>query len=123
MPLGIVAALFKGRVPDQLAMTGAVIGLSLPSFWLGPMLALVFSVELGWFPVSGSGSLAHLVLPATTLGLALSALLARMTRTTLLDEIKVRLRASSRPDRGPRRPHPRTPDAGGHVIGMRSAPA
>ncbi|MEO5823747.1 MAG: nickel ABC transporter permease [Vicinamibacteraceae bacterium] len=88
IPLGIVAAIFKGRAPDQLAMTSAVIGLSLPSFWLGPMLALVFSVELGWFPVSGSGSLAHLVLPATTLGLALSALLARMTRTTLLDEIK-----------------------------------
>lgn len=88
IPLGIVAAMFKGRAPDQLAMTGAVVGLSLPAFWLGPMLALVFSVELGWFPVSGSGSLAHLVLPATTLGLALSALLARMTRTTLLDEIK-----------------------------------
>jgi peptide/nickel transport system permease protein len=88
IPLGIVAGMYKGRLPDQAAMTGAVVGLSLPSFWLGPMLALVFSVELGWFPVSGSGSLAHLVLPATTLGLALSALLARMTRTTLLDEIK-----------------------------------
>jgi peptide/nickel transport system permease protein len=88
LPLGIVAAVFKGRALDRAAMTFAVVGLSLPAFWLGPMLALVLGVELGWLPVAGSGSVAHLVLPALTLGLALAALLARMTRTTLLDELR-----------------------------------
>jgi peptide/nickel transport system permease protein len=88
LPLGIVAAVFRGRAPDRAAMTVAVIGLSLPSFWLGPLLALVLGVELGWLPVAGSGSLAHLVLPSITLGFALAALLARMTRTTLLDELR-----------------------------------
>ena len=88
IPLGIVAAVFRGRAPDRAAMTLAVIGLSLPSFWLGPLLALVFGVELGLLPVAGSGSLAHLVLPSFTLGFALAALLARMTRTTLLDELR-----------------------------------
>jgi ABC-type dipeptide/oligopeptide/nickel transport system permease component len=88
LPLGIVAAVFKGRAADRAAMTFAVIGLSLPAFWLGPMLALLFGVELGLLPVAGSGSLAHLVLPSATLGFALAALLARMTRTTLLDELR-----------------------------------
>jgi peptide/nickel transport system permease protein len=88
LPLGIVAAVFKGRAADRIAMTCAVIGLSLPAFWLGPMLALLFGVELGLLPVAGSGSVAHLVLPSLTLGFALAALLARMTRTTLLDELR-----------------------------------
>jgi peptide/nickel transport system permease protein len=88
IPLGIVAAVFKGRWPDQSAMTFAVIGLSLPAFWVGPMLAWGLSVGLGWLPVSGYGTWAHLVLPSITLGLALAALLARMTRTTLLDELR-----------------------------------
>jgi peptide/nickel transport system permease protein len=88
LPLGIVAAVFKGRAADRAAMTFAVIGLSLPAFWLGPMLALLLGVELGLLPVAGSGSLAHLVLPSLTLGFALAALLARMTRTTLLDELR-----------------------------------
>lgn len=88
IPLGIVAAVFKGRWPDQSAMTFAVIGLSLPAFWVGPMMAWGLAVGLGWLPVSGYGTWAHLVLPSITLGLALAALLARMTRTTLLDELR-----------------------------------
>jgi ABC-type dipeptide/oligopeptide/nickel transport system permease component len=88
IPLGIVAAVFKGRWPDQTAMTFAVIGLSLPAFWVGPMLAWALAVGLGWLPVSGYGTWAHLVLPSITLGLALAALLARMTRTTLLEELR-----------------------------------
>jgi len=88
IPLGIVAAVFKGRWPDQTAMTFAVIGLSLPAFWVGPMMAWGLAVGLGWLPVSGYGTWAHLVLPSITLGLALAALLARMTRTTLLDELR-----------------------------------
>lgn len=87
LPLGVLAAVYRGRAPDQAAMTFAVLGLSLPSFWVGPMLAWIFGVALGWFPVSGRGTWAHLVLPATTMGLALAALLARMTRSTLLDEL------------------------------------
>lgn len=88
IPLGIIAAVWKGRWPDQSAMTMAVIGLSLPAFWIGPMLAWALAVELGWLPVSGYGTWPHLVLPSITLGLALAALLARMTRTTLLDELR-----------------------------------
>ena len=88
LPLGVLAAVFRGRAPDRGAMTLAVIGLSLPAFWLGPLLALVLGVELGLLPVAGSGSWAHLVLPSLTLGFALAALLARMTRTTLLDELR-----------------------------------
>ncbi len=88
IPLGMIAASFKGRWPDQTAMTFAVLGLSLPAFWVGPMLAWGFAVGLGWLPVSGYGRWSHLVLPSLTLGLSLAAILARMTRTTLLDELR-----------------------------------
>ena len=86
-PLGIVAAVFRGTAADYGAMTFALAGVSIPNFWLGPLLAIVFSVELGWLPVSGRGTVAHLVLPAISLGLALAAILARMTRASLLDEL------------------------------------
>ena len=88
VPLGIVAAVFRGRAPDHAAMTLALAGISMPNFWLGPLLAILFAVYLGWLPVSGTGSLAHLVLPAVTLGAALSAILARMTRASLLEELR-----------------------------------
>ena len=87
IPLGIVAAVWKNTVADHAAMTFSLAGISIPNFWLGPLLAIVFAVELGWLPVSGRGTLAHLVLPAVSLGLALSALLARMTRASLLEEL------------------------------------
>ena len=64
------------------------VGISMPNFWLGPLLAIVFSVELGWLPVSGRGTLAHLVLPAITLGAPLAAVLARMTRASVIDELR-----------------------------------
>lgn len=88
IPLGVIAAVWRGTPVDYGAMTFALAGVSIPNFWLGPLLAIVFAVELGWLPVSGRGTLAHLVLPAISLGLALAAILARMTRASLLDELR-----------------------------------
>jgi peptide/nickel transport system permease protein len=87
LPLGIIAATRAGTGVDRAATTLALVGISIPNFWLGPLLAIVFSVELGWFPVSGRGTPAHLVLPAVTLAAPLAAVLARMTRASLLDEL------------------------------------
>jgi peptide/nickel transport system permease protein len=88
IPLGIVAAVYRGTAIDYAAMTLALAGISMPNFWLGPLLAILFAVSLGWLPVSGTGSIWHLVLPAVTLGAALAAILARMTRASLLEELR-----------------------------------
>jgi len=88
VPLGIAAAVWRGTAIDASATALALAGVSIPNFWLGPLLAIVFAVELGWLPVSGRGTLAHLVLPAISLGGALAAILARMTRATLLEELR-----------------------------------
>ena len=88
MPLGIVAAVRRGTAVDHAAMTVSLAGVSLPNFWLGPLLAIIFAVELGWLPVSGRGTWGHLVLPAISLGAALAAILARMTRATMLEELR-----------------------------------
>lgn len=88
LPLGILGALYQGRAVDQAAMTVSLIGISMPNFWLGPLLAIVFAVLLGWLPVSGAGDWRHLVLPALTLGTGLAAVLARMTRASLIEELR-----------------------------------
>ena len=88
IPLGIIAAVGKGTYVDHTATTVSLIGISMPTFWLGPLLAIVFSVWLGWFPVSGRGTMANLVLPAVTLGAPLAAILARMTRASVLEELR-----------------------------------
>jgi ABC-type dipeptide/oligopeptide/nickel transport system permease component len=88
LPLGVIAALGRGSWIDHAAMTLSLAGIAMPNFWLGPVLALVFAVGLGWLPVSGSGTWRHLVLPAVTLGAALAAVTARMTRATLADELR-----------------------------------
>jgi len=88
LPLGIVAAVFRGTAIDHAAMTFALAGISMPNFWLGPLLAILFAVYLGWLPVSGTGTIWHLVLPAITLGAALAAILARMTRASVLEELR-----------------------------------
>jgi ABC-type dipeptide/oligopeptide/nickel transport system permease component len=87
LPLGIIAAVWKGTWIDHGATTLSLVGISIPNFWLGPLLAIVFAVQLGWLPVGGRGTPAHLVLPAITLGAALAAILARMTRASLLEEL------------------------------------
>ena len=88
IPAGVVAAVNPDSGVDHVATTFALVGISMPNFWLGPLLAIVFSVGLGWFPVSGRGTLGHLVLPAITLGAPLAAVLARMTRASLIDELR-----------------------------------
>ncbi|MDX1512741.1 MAG: ABC transporter permease [Gammaproteobacteria bacterium] len=85
IPLGAVAAIRRSTGWDAAAMTFAVVGVSVPNFVMGPILILVFSFWLGWFPVSGKEGLGSLVLPALTLGTALSAILARMIRSSLLE--------------------------------------
>jgi peptide/nickel transport system permease protein len=87
LPLGIVAAVWRGTAVDYGAMTLSLVGISIPNFWLGPLMAIVFSVQLGWLPVGGRGTIAHLVLPSVTLGAALAAILSRMTRASLLEEL------------------------------------
>lgn len=84
-PLGIVAALNKGKAWDRTAMGVSLLGVSVPNFLLGPVLILVFSIYLGWLPVSGRNGAESMILPAITLGTALAAVLSRMIRSTLLE--------------------------------------
>jgi peptide/nickel transport system permease protein len=87
LPLGMLAARRQGGLADSTAMGFALLGLSVPSFWLGPLLILLFSVLLGWTPVSGREGLASLILPAFTLGTGMAAVLARMLRSSLLETL------------------------------------
>ena len=86
-PLGVLSAVRKDTVWDHGARVVSLMGISIPHFWLGPLLILVFSLWLGWLPVSGRDGLASLVLPALTLGAALAAILSRMLRATLLETL------------------------------------
>lgn len=83
--LGVIAALKKDRWPDQLVMGGVLVGSTLPGFWLGLLLILLFSVQLGWFPVSGARGWSSLVLPVLTVGLGGTALVARVTRVAMIE--------------------------------------
>lgn len=85
LPLGLLSALRLGGVSDRATSVFAVLGMSLPSFVLGPLLMMVFAVWLGWLPVSGSERVIGLVLPAVTLGLALAAPLSRMVRAAVVE--------------------------------------
>ena len=86
-PAGILAAMRRGSAWDSLASFVALLGLSMPNFWIGPLLILAFSVRLNWLPVSGMERPSSIVLPALTLGAALAAVLARMIRSCLLEEV------------------------------------
>ncbi len=83
--LGVVAALSRDRWPDRAIMGGVLVGSTMPSFWLGLILILIFSVSLGWFPVSGARGWQSLVLPVLTIGLGGTALVARITRVSMIE--------------------------------------
>lgn len=83
--MGIVSAAAKDTIFDRIAMVVALFGVTIPAFWLGLILILCFAVWLTWFPVSGSGSLSTLVLPAITVGLGGAGLIARVTRVSMLE--------------------------------------
>ncbi len=87
IPAGILAATNRGRARDHLVGVVSLLGLSFPAFALGPILMILVSIKLGWLPVSGAGDLAHLILPAVTMGAALAAILTRMVRTSMLEEL------------------------------------
>jgi len=83
-PLGIIAGSNPGGAGDLGAMGFAIVGISIPHIYLGPLLMILFSLDLRWLPLTGRGGLAHLVLPAVTVGAALAAILARMIRQSLI---------------------------------------
>ena len=87
IPAGVRSARRRNRWDDRTISVVSLFGLSFPNFALGPILILLFSIKLGWLPVSGSGTFANLVLPAITMGSALAAILTRMVRTSMLEEL------------------------------------
>jgi peptide/nickel transport system permease protein len=88
LPLGLLAAVRKGTWVDQTSMMFSLLGVSMPNFWLGPMLILFFSIQLDWLPVNERGGLEHLILPSLTLGTALASILARITRSSVIETLQ-----------------------------------
>ena len=85
---GVIAATRRNSMIDLAALLASLVGISLPIFWLGLLMMLVFSVRLQWFPAGGHGTAAHLVLPALVLGASSSAVIARMTRASMLEVLR-----------------------------------
>jgi ABC-type dipeptide/oligopeptide/nickel transport system permease component len=85
VPLGLLAALGRNSWLDVAAMVVALLGVAMPSFWLGFLLIFVFSLHLGWLPATGGGDLPHLVMPAVALGMIAAAIIARLTRSSMLE--------------------------------------
>ena len=88
MSAGIISATKRYSFFDNASMLAALVGVAAPVFWLGVMFQLLFSVHLGWLPSGGIGTWKHLVLPALTLGLATAALIARITRSSMLEVLR-----------------------------------
>lgn len=87
IPIGILSAVKQNSAIDYLSMTGALLGVSMPNFWLALLLILLFSVYLGWLPVCGKGGIEHLILPAVTLGTGMAAITTRLTRSSMLEVV------------------------------------
>ena len=87
IPLGIVSAVRRWSVWDYLGMLFSQVGMAVPGFWLGILLLLLLAVKVHWFPLFGSGTLKHLVLPAVALGFARAAVLLRLTRASMVEEL------------------------------------
>lgn len=85
IPIGIFAAIRQYSMFDNVSMFLAFIGVSMPNFWLGPLLIMAFSIHFEWFPVSGRAGIESLILPAITLGTAMAAMLSRITRSSVLE--------------------------------------
>ena len=88
IPLGVIAATHRGTAVDRSANVVALLGQSLPQFWLGIMLIWIFAVGLGWFPTSGQGGLRHMILPAVAMASFQIAALTRLTRSAMLDALR-----------------------------------
>lgn len=88
IPAGVISAVHRGRLPDFLSQTGALVGVSMPNFWLGYLLLILFAVQIRIFPVTGAGSLRQLVLPAVTLGSGMAAVITRLLRSAMLDVLE-----------------------------------
>lgn len=88
IPLGVLAAVYRHGIFERLSLAYGLIGMSTPGFWLGPMLILFFAIKLDWLPVSERGGFEHVVLPALTLAFGLSAILAQVTRASMIEVVK-----------------------------------
>jgi glutathione transport system permease protein len=86
--IGTLSAVFKNKWPDYIGMITAVSGISMPGFWLGLILIQIFSVQLGWFPTGGAESWKSYILPSITLGAGIMSMLARFTRSSLLETLR-----------------------------------
>ena len=87
LPLGVLAAAKKDSAVDRGSLMLSLLGIAIPNFWLGPMLIILFSIRLGWLPVSGRGGALSVILPAVTLGTAMAAILLRLIRSSILEVI------------------------------------
>jgi peptide/nickel transport system permease protein len=85
IPVGVISATRRYSAVDSISMLGALLGVSMPHFWLGLLLIMFFSVHLGWLPVFGRGGIEHLILPAITLGTGMAAITTRLVRSSMLE--------------------------------------
>jgi peptide/nickel transport system permease protein len=88
IPAGVISAVHNGELPDHASQLGSLLGVSMPNFWLGYLLIVVFSLYLNLFPVSGAGTVQELVLPALTLGSGIAAIITRLLRSSMLDVLE-----------------------------------
>ncbi|HHU48537.1 MAG TPA: ABC transporter permease [Clostridiales bacterium] len=88
IPAGVIAAVKKNTTLDYMCMSGTLLGIAIPTFWLGMLLLYVFAYKLRWFPISGDGTVKQLILPSFAIGLTNAAITARMVRSSMLEVLK-----------------------------------